>query len=966
MLRVFCFGNPRLEIDGAPGAVRPASPVLALLAYLLLHRHVPLLRQSVAFTFWPDGDEVSALARLRRVLFSLNETLPHTTTPWVLANKRTIGWNPRAEVWLDVAEFDRLRAAADGGIDALALYQGEFLPDVDAEWIRAQRDTLAARYAETLATVVRRLRDAGDVSTALTYAQRHLAADPLREEAVRTVMELRAAGGDRSGAAQTYAAFAARAKDELAVEPSPETVATMEQIAGTPDRPRRTLTNMPESKTSFIGRTYDVDSVRALLRGEGRLLTITGPGGVGKSRLALEASRAAHAQFRDGVWLVELAQVSDPRFVLGEVARPFGVVNAPRESLREAVVRAMRSRELLLVLDNCEHLLTSAGEVVDLLLRACPRIRVLATSRERLRLSGETTYVLPTLAKARDPIARASDAMQFSAIELFVDRARTLEGVNFRISDQNAGAVARIVSRTDGIPLAVELAVPWLRVLSVEELAGRLEDRFGVLVGGGRTSPARHRTLEGLIAWSYDSLSDDARQLFGAAATFPGGFSVEAMAAVLREDGRVDIELLQLVSELLDTSLINALDGESRRFIVLDTLREYGLRRQTAALQRDSRSRHAAFYCEFARRIEVARRGGAAESQWLAPLEAERHNFYAALAWCLDEDGDPRVGTALAFALSRFFEYEDRAERRRWYVRALDRLDPSETELRADAALGLQIATKDELVSDRVAALEAVVAVYRAGGDRLKLHYALGWLSWALSIGGRFPEAASVARECTVIAREAGSAEDIAWGLRREVDALIDTDPESASAKMEQAREALSDAPPTRAKLGTLRQTAELYLYRGDRVAAMNVLIEARAVTARLASVSLNVRAPIDNYYAALAALAGDIDDGRAVALDVVGAALSEGSEFVAVCAIDTLAFAAAKSGDFHRAARLSGYVEDRLRRSGFPDTSIQRPCSGELTPLLAARFPEDELSALKQHGASWSDAQAAGEARGA
>jgi predicted ATPase/class 3 adenylate cyclase len=400
--------------------------------------------------------------------------------------------------------------------------------------------------------------------------------------------------------------------------------------------------NLPLQLTSFVGRERELGEVARRL-GAVRLLTLTGAGGVGKTRLALQTAAGLVEAHPDGVWLVELAPLADPALVPQAVAAAVGVREEPGRPLVATLADALRPKHLLLLLDNCEHLLDAAAALAAALLRACPGVRVLATSREALGLAGEAPYRVPSLALpapgSTPPVAAPARP---EAVTLFVERAAVAQPA-FAVTDRTAPAVVEVCRRLDGIPLAIELAAARVRVLPVEQLLARLDDRFRLLTGGGRTVPPRQRTLRATVEWSHALLSEAERALFARLAVFAGGFSLEAAEAVGAGDGVPTDEVLDRLSRLVDQSLVvadEAADGTAR-FRLLETLRQYAGERLAASGEAAAaRDRHAAFYLALAE----ASRPPAAEHHdgaWLARLEREHDNLRAALAWTQPRDDAP-------------------------------------------------------------------------------------------------------------------------------------------------------------------------------------------------------------------------------------------------------------------------------------------------------------------------------------
>jgi predicted ATPase/class 3 adenylate cyclase len=421
--------------------------------------------------------------------------------------------------------------------------------------------------------------------------------------------------------------------------------------------PLRTLDlrphNLPLQVTSFVGRDTEAAAVRGLLATY-RLVTLTGPGGTGKTRLALQAAADVLPAYPDGVWLVELAALADPALVPQTVAQAVGVREAPGRPLVATLVDALQLKRLLLVLDNCEHLLDAGARLADALLRTCARVTLLVTSREALGIAGETAYRVPSLGvpdlgpsdppgwSAPPGAARslpAAGLTRYGAVRLFLDRA-VAAAPGFAVTDRNAPAVARLCARLDGIPLAIELAAARVRVLPVEQLLGRLEDRFRLLTGGSRTALERHQTLRAAVDWSYDLLGERERGLFDRLSVFAGGWSLEAAEAVGADpdgDGIAPAEVLELLARLVDKSLVvaEAQPDGSARYRLLETLRQYALEKLAARGDAEAvRQRHAACYVGLGETAAARRRGA-----WLVVLEAEHDNLRAALDWTLAAAG---------------------------------------------------------------------------------------------------------------------------------------------------------------------------------------------------------------------------------------------------------------------------------------------------------------------------------------
>ncbi len=555
------------------------------------------------------------------------------------------------------------------------------------------------------------------------------------------------------------------------------------------------LTNLPIQLSSFVGRERELTEVTDLAS-RSRLITLTGPGGTGKTRLALQVAAEHTDSFKDGVWLMEFAAVTDAAAVPRVVAAVLNVREQPREPLATTLAEALGTRRILLIFDNCEHVVATAAELADALLRSCPNLSVLSTSREPLGVSGETTYPVPSMALPDPDHLPAPEALPgYEAIRLFADRA-TAVLPTFRLSAANAVAVVQVCRRLDGIPLAVELAAARVKVLSVEEIAKRLDERFRLLVGGSRTAPPRHQTLRAAMDWGYDLLSEAERAVLRRLAVFAGGFTLEAAERVCAAEGVDAADLLDLLSHLVDKSLVVA-DTEDGppRYRMLETVRQYGQDRlREGGEERAARERHRDWFLHLAERAEPELRGHQ-QSDWLDLLERERDNLRAALEWSLTS---ANTDAALRLAVALIWFWDTRAyfrEGRDWLGRALAAPEPIRSRLRGQAwsaaghlawhqsdyreartliEEGLEIFTElkdasgiaDSLwflgltVSEQgeyakaVETYERGLALYRELGDRRGVLEILNWMGFTENARGNVERAASLHTEALALARE--------------------------------------------------------------------------------------------------------------------------------------------------------------------------------------------------------------------
>ena len=447
--------------------------------------------------------------------------------------------------------------------------------------------------------------------------------------------------------------------------------------------------NLPAQVSSFVGREQELSAIAGLLR-EHRMVTVIGPGGAGKTRLAIAAAAELVDVFDDGVWMIELAPVVDPALVAQTVAAVVDVREQPGRPLIDAVADFLRTRSVLLVLDNCEHLIQPSAELAEVLLRSCPELHLLATSREALGLTGEVTWPLRGLA-VPDPAGADSSAelADYGSVRLFADRVAAVDP-SFELTDDRAEDVIAICSLLDGLPLAIELAAARTRMLTVHEIAAGLDNGFGVLAEGPRTADSRHRSLDAAIRWSHDLLPESEQILFRRLAVFAGGFSAAAAQEVCAGSGLESATVFGLLSHLIDKSLVTArTEGERTRYRLLEVLRQYARRLLAdSGEQAPVESRHAAFFVAFAAEAEQGL-DGADQVSWLAQLAGEYDNCGVALDWALAAEDRAELGIRLAGSLTAFWFIRGHLrEGQRWLEQALSRSPNGTGGEQAKALLG--------------------------------------------------------------------------------------------------------------------------------------------------------------------------------------------------------------------------------------------------------------------------------------
>ena len=511
--------------------------------------------------------------------------------------------------------------------------------------------------------------------------------------------------------------------------------------------------NLPYQVNTFIGREAEMTKIRELLRGT-RLLTLSGAGGVGKTRLALQTAAEMLYEYPDGVWLVELASLSDGALVLQALATALDVREEPGRALSETIASHLRGQRALIVLDNCEHLVDASTEMAEGMIRQCQDLKILATSREALRADGETVWRVPSLSVPHHTPGlepRPEQLRQHAAVRLFIDRA-TKADPGFAMTIENAPAVAEICWRLDGIPLAVELAAARGRTFTPQQIVERLDQRFRLLTGGRRTATPRHQALEAAVDWSYDLLSESEKTLFSRLSAFAGGFTLEAAEAVCSCAPIREEDVPDLLDELVSKSLVIPGSG---RYWLLQTLRDYGAQRlDESGYANAVRRSHAGHFAQLAEQGQCAVRG-AERAEWLELMNAEHDNSRAALAWGIG--CDPEAAARLASSMAWFWQVRGHwAEGCEWLSRvlALDEL-PTDLRLRLLDNVGDLYRLRGECGKARELH-EDELALSRAVGDRRAEGNALNSLGNATHNQGDLPLARACYEEALAIRRELG------------------------------------------------------------------------------------------------------------------------------------------------------------------------------------------------------------------
>src|SRR5215217_3741934 len=674
--------------------LRKARSLLKLLALASGHS---LHREQVMETLWPGVGMHKAANNLHQIVRALRRAIEPSalatsssavaSSGYLLLRDEQLSLCPDSPLWVDVEAFEQAATTArHAPLEPAAfraardLYAGELLPQDRYEpWVQERRAQLRELYLSLLLELGALYEEREEFGEAIEALCRIVAEESTHEGAQVGLMRLYALSGKRREALSQYEQLREALYKEFGTEPEEATRRLQQEIwagtfphssdsssAGFPAREEEARSaagapsrrhNLPLARTSFIGRERETLEVKRLLAMM-RLLTLTGTGGCGKTRLALEVARDLVGAYPDGVWFVDLAPLSEAEMVPQAVAQALGVREQTGRALLETLEDDLRTKNTLLVVDNCEHLVEAVLGVVDTLLDSCPGLRVLATSRETLNAAGEVTWVVPSLIvpDSHQEAYTPQELEAYESVRLFVERANQRKP-SFELTSPNGQAVAQVCRQLDGIPLAIELAAGRMGVLSVEQLASRLEDYLKLLTGG-RTAAPRHRTLRATLEWSHELLGEVERTLFRRLSVFAGGWTLEAAEEVCSEEGIEQVDVLDILSKLVDKSLVVAeaspgVEGELR-YRMLESIRQYCQERLQESGEADTtRDRHAASFLALAEKAGPELRGPR-QVAWLKRLDTEQDNVRGAMAWLLG-NGESQTVARIGWSLWLFW-----------------------------------------------------------------------------------------------------------------------------------------------------------------------------------------------------------------------------------------------------------------------------------------------------------------------
>jgi predicted ATPase/class 3 adenylate cyclase len=687
-----------------------------------------------------------------------------------------------------------------------------------------------------------------------------------------------------------------------------------------------TPNNLPQQATSFIGRDKELEELKRLLA-RTRLLTLTGSGGCGKTRLSLQVAADSLEQFPDGAWFVELAPLSDPGLVPQTVATVLGLMEEPGKPISQTLTEHLKDKRLLLLLDNCEHLLDVCAKLADALVRQCPSVQILASSREAFGIGGEQTYRVPSLSlpdpkQAHTPVSVA----QFEAVQLLTERA-LLARADFQVTNQNASTLASICYRLDGIPLAIELAAARVRFLSIEEINHKLDQRFRLLTGGSRTALPRQQTLRSLIDWSYDLLHDPEKLLLQRLSAFAGGWTLEAAEQVCAGEGAEHQEALDLLTSLADKSLVvvEQNDGHTR-YRLLETVRQYARERLLESGDGEAvRERHRDYFLALAEEAEP-KLLGAEQAEWLRRVEGEHDNLRSALEWSLAEAGS-QEDLRLCGALNRFWSTRGHlAEGRKWCARILAKEGAAERTLECTKALNAagSLAWHQTDYPAARALLEESLAISRELGDRAGIAQSLNTLGNVAIEQGDYPAARVLYEESLAIRRELGDRRGMAGLLCNLGIVAYERGEFTAARALSEEGLAISRELGDRGRIAdALNNLGDVAIEQGDYPAARALSEESLAIGRELGDRD-GIASSLHSL-GGVAYLQGDLASARALYKEGLENRRELDDRLGIARALEGLAAVVADLGSSLRAARIWGAAERLREEIGTPLSPTER-----------------------------------------
>ena len=769
--------NQIVRAHAGSGRRLPVKPprsrkALWLLALLTLRLGASCDREWLSSMLWLDSDRTQALGNLRTCLSELRSALGNEGKRLEAVDRHTVHLDLR-EADVDVLDFDRFMSVGKRAEleQAVALYKGPLLEGSNEEWVAQERGAREQDCLAALQTLGETSLSAGDFRAAVGWYRRATVLDSWWDAAHRGLMEALAADGSVNEALHVYRTFEERLRSESATAPDPQTTSVYMRLrkqvrggqAAAPVKIEAAVGHIPHPISEIVGREDEGLEVAILLR-RTRLVTLTGLGGIGKTTLAIAVATAVAPEFSDGCWFVSLDGISDSELVARQIGAVLGLAERAGETPLQAIVDQLRSKRALVILDNCEHLLNACAWVCSHLLQECPGVRILATSREILGITGESVWAVPTLPvpNPRDlpvgPASRQRAVSGYEGVNLFLERARAANRT-FTLDSSNVQSVAEICYGLEGLPLAIELAAAHTRTLSLPEIATRLRDHLDLLTGSARTVSPRQHTMRSTLDWSYDLLTEAERTLLGRLSVFVGGWTLAAAEQVCSGGGIEAQDIPRCLGLLIEKSLISFITGRAdtvERYRMLETVRQYAVQKLAKSDEQEAiEARHRAWCMDLAQRAD-AEIFGPEQTTWLRILDVEHGNLLKALIGFENDPEGGMDGLRTVTGMSRLWVIRGpRSEGRERLHKALEHLGAqADTSERAYAQNLSGILAFHE---DRAAAEShflASIATMRSMGERRRLVSPLSNLAAIYGSVGNHKASLSGYAEAIELARE--------------------------------------------------------------------------------------------------------------------------------------------------------------------------------------------------------------------
>lgn len=833
-----------------------------LVKLLALQPSRQLHREQIIDLLWPELDSNSAARQLNKSIYMARRALepelsPFAPSAFLVTERHMVSLRAPGGLWVDADVFEELAAAAicnddlPAGIAALDLYTGDLLPEnLYDDWAAPRRERLRQTYATLLRRMAALRESNADLWGGIETLRRLMAFNPSDEPACRDLMRLFASVGHKDMVEAVFGEIRQTLRQELDADPDAETVALYERLVANEDaietkpvegtarqdaradRPSCPV-SLPRPLSSFVGRETERAVLERLL-GTTRLVTLSGPGGSGKTRLAVEAAYALSTKFPGGVWFADLAGLGEADLVGSLVAGVLGLHDDPGQSLGASLEAGLKGTPALLVVDNCEHLVDAAAKLIHGLLADCDSLRVIATSREPFEIDGEAVLSVPMLATPSGSIALAAEALEFEAIRLFVDRAKSAD-VRFELADTAAETAAQICRKLDGLPFAIELAAARVRTFTLEQILDRLDDNLRFLDNARRSTVDRHRSLRAVLDWSYGMLLEEERTLLRRFSVFTGGAALESVEAVCAF-GMARGEACVTLGRLVNKSLVSVERSHGgTRYRLLETVRMYAAEKLDLADECPATRRaHAGWFLDLAEKCALALRGDN-PLPTLELLDPEQDNFRAALRWSMGDGRDPMTALRLVASLRFYWMLRSKlAEGRRWTEAAIEAGRGGPDNLLGAASLALAILAVGQADYERgMEAAEQAVSLHRATGESENLVRSLACCAMIASELGNYDQARILQEEALELARTIGFVPGIAEGLFLLGSHILMTggDHNEATALLQESLEWVRQIGSPLSLAIVLNRLGEALLFGGAAAAARAHFAEALGIT---------------------------------------------------------------------------------------------------------------------------------------